>query len=84
VTIDKIFLFNKETIKQLEEITKFKGKTQTETLQELIEDEYKKIRVKKKLEALDKLAGCLTGKIGDIDLKQIRIERAIHRVKYKD
>ena len=84
MTTDKTFLFNDKTTKHLEEIAKFKQKTQTETLQELIEDEYKKIRIKKKLEALDKLAGCLTGKIGDIDLKQIRIERAIHHTKYED
>ncbi len=64
MTIDKTFIFDKETTTQLEDIAKFKEKTQTETLQELIENEYKKI--------------------GDIDLKQIRIERAIHRAKYED
>jgi len=72
MTIRKNFLFEQKIAEQLEEIAKAEGKTQTQIAQEAIEERYKKIKMKKKLEALERLAGSLTGKIGDIDVKEAR------------
>ena len=70
MTVRKNFLFDEEVAKHLEEIAKLKGQTQTQTVQEFIEKEYKKISIQKKLAILDEIAGSLTGKIGDIDPKE--------------
>ncbi len=81
MTIRKNFNFNEETAKHLEEKAKRDKKTQTQYLEELIEKDFREEKRKRKLIALEKLKGSLSGKIGDIDLKQIRIERAVHRAK---
>jgi len=72
MTIRKNFLFEQKIAEQLEEIAKAEGKTQTQIAQEAIEERYKQIKMKKKLEALERLAGSLTGKIGDMDVKEAR------------
>ena len=74
MTIRKNFLFDEEIAKHLEEIAKLKGQTQTQTVQEFIQNEYKKISAKKKLAILDEMAGSLTGKIGNIDAKDVRVK----------
>lgn len=81
MTIRKNFLFDEEIARHLEEIAKLEGKTQTQTIQEFIEKEYKQISIKKKLAALDELAGSLTGKIGNVDAKEASVERALRRAK---
>jgi len=72
MTIRKNFLFEEKVAEYLEEIAKAEGKTQTQIAQEAIKERYKQIKMKKKLEALERLAGSLTGKIGDIDVKEVR------------
>lgn len=72
MTIRKNFLFEQKVARHLEEIAKAEGKTQTQIAQEAIEERYKQIHIQNKLEALDRLAGSLSGKIGDIDAKQVR------------
>lgn len=72
MTIRKNFLFEQKIAEQLEEIAKAEGKTQTQIAQEAIEERYKQIKMKKKLEALERLAGFLTGKIGDVNAKEAR------------
>ena len=72
MTIRKNFLFEEKVARHLEEIAKAEGKTQTHIAQEAIEERYKQILIKKKLEALERLAGSLTGKIGNIDAKKAR------------
>lgn len=81
MTIRKNFLFDEEIARHLEEIAKLEGKTQTQTIQEFIEKEYKKISIKKKLAALDKLAGSFTGLLTDVDAKDALVERAVRRAK---
>ena len=75
------FYFNKEIVKYLEEKAKREGKTQTQYLEKLIEKDLKEEKKAKRLDALEKLKGCATGKIGDIDLRQVRIDRAVYRAK---
>ena len=82
MTIRKNFLFDEEIAKHLEEIAKLKGQTQTQTVQEFIQNEYKKISAKKKLAILDEMAGSLTGKIGNIDAKEARVKYVSEKYGY--
>ena len=78
MTIRKNFNFNEETAKYLEEKAKRDEKTQTQYLEELIEKDLREEKRKKRLEALDKLAGCVPpGSFVDVDIRQIRIEKAL-------
>ena len=72
MTIRKNFLFEQKIAEHLEQIAKAEGKMQSEILQEAIEERYKKIKMKKNLEALMRLASSLTGKIGNVDAKEAR------------
>jgi len=78
MTIRKNFHFDDTVAKHLEEIAKTEGKTQTQVTQEAIEEKYKQISIKKKLEALDRLAGCAPkGSLVDVDVRDIRVEKAL-------
>jgi predicted DNA-binding protein len=77
MTIRKNFLFEQEVAKHLEELAKAEGKTQTQIVQEMTEERYKQIRKKKKLAALEKLKNSPSANIGDIDIRQMRIEKAL-------
>ena len=82
MTVRKNFLFDEAVAKHLEEIAKLKGQTQTQTVQEFIQNEYKKIEAKKKLAILDEMAGSLTGKIGNIDAKEAKIQYVSEKYGY--
>ena len=82
MTIRKNFLFDEEIARYLEEIAKLKGQTQTQTVQEFIQNEYKKINAKKKLAILDEMAGSLTGKIGNINAKEARVQYVSEKYGY--
>jgi len=79
MTIRKNFLFDEEIARHLEEIAKLKGQTQTQTVQEFIQDEYKKINAKKKLAILDEIADSFHGLLTDVDAKAARIEHAMEK-----
>ncbi len=81
MTIRKNFLFEQEVAKHLEELAKAEGKTQTQIVQEMTEERYKLIRKKKKLDALEKLKNSPAANIGDIDIRQVRIEKALKHAK---
>jgi len=81
MTIRKNFLFEQEVAKHLEELAKDEGKTQTQIVQEMTEERYKLIRTKKKLDILEKLKKSPAANIGEIDMGQIRIEKALNRAK---
>ena len=78
MTIRKNFLFDEEVAIHLEEIAKVEGKTQTQLVQEAVEDRYKIIKQKKKLEALAKLAGSLV--LDEVD-DDTNSKRAKYRAK---
>ena len=78
MTIRKNFLFDEEVAMHLEEIAKVEGKTQTQLVQEAVEDRYKIIKQKKKLEALAKLAGSLV--LNEVD-DDANSKRAKYRAK---
>jgi len=81
MTIHKDFNFDEDIAKYLEERAKEKSKTQTKLIEELLEkDRIERQRVKK-LEALEKLKNSAPANIGNIDMQQIRIEKALHHAK---
>ncbi len=81
MTIRKNFLFEQEVAKHLEALAKAEGKTQTQIVQEMTEERYKKIRKKQKLDALKKLKNSPAANIGDIDIRQMRIDKALKHAK---
>lgn len=81
MTVRKNFIFDQKVAEYLEELAKKRGTTQTKIVQEAIEKQYKKELIGKKLQALDSLAGSCNGLLTDVDLKQVRLERASYRAK---
>ena len=77
MTIRKNFLFEQDVAKHLEELAKAEGKTQTQIVQEMTEDRYKQILKKKKLDALEKLKNSPAANIGEIDIRQVRMEKVL-------
>ena len=77
MTIRKNFLFEQEVAKHLEELAKAEGKTQTQIVQEMTEERYRLIRKKRKLDTLEKLKNSPAANIGEIDIRQVRIEKAL-------
>lgn len=77
MTIRKNFNFKEETAKHLEEKAKREEKTQTQYIEELIEKDLRDEKRAKKLAALDKLKNSPAANIGDIDIRQMRIEKAL-------
>jgi predicted DNA-binding protein len=77
MTIRKNFNFNEETARHLEEKAKRDAKTQTQYLEELIEKDLREEKRAKRLNALEKLKNSPSANIGDIDIRQMRIEKAL-------
>ena len=82
MTIRKNFIFDEETAYDIEEMAKEENITQTEVMKQdvkLLKQEKKR---KKRLEALEKLAGSVPpGSLVDVDIRKARVERAINRAK---
>jgi len=79
MTVRKNFLFDEGVARHLEEVARHEGKTQTQIAQEAIEERYRQIRRQKQIESLHKLADTPAAHIGDIEMKQMRTERAVRR-----
>jgi len=77
VTIRKNFNFKEETAKHLEEKAKREAKTQTQYIEELIEKDLREEKRAKRLAALEKLKNSPAANIGDIDIREMRTERAL-------
>ncbi len=82
MTVRKNFNFDEELAKYLEEKAKREAKTQTQYLEELLEKDRKEQERAKKLEALESLKGSLTGMIGDIDIKEARVDYVTEKYGY--
>jgi len=79
MTIRKNFLFDDKVAKHLEEIAKAEGKTQTQVVQEAIEEKYKSISIQKKLAILDEIHDSFHGLLTDVDAKFSRLEHAMDK-----
>ena len=77
MTIRKNFNFEDETARAIEEIAKEEGITQTEAVKQAIELLRIVRKRKKRLEALERLKNSPSANIGDIDIRQIRTEKAL-------
>ncbi len=82
MTVRKNFIFDEETARTIEEIAKEKGLTQTKIVKDAIELLKKEYKKQKRLEALEKLAGSLTGKIGNIDAKEAKKQYLLEKYGY--
>ncbi len=79
MTIRKNFNFDDTVAEHLEEIAKVEGKTQTQIVQEMTEERYRKIRIKEKLEILDEIQDSFHGLLTNVDAKAARIEHAMEK-----
>ena len=82
MTIRKNFNFDEETAQKLERLAKNANKTQTEMVKKAIDLLDREEKKKMRLEALEKLAGSLTGKIGDIDIKEAKSQYIMEKYGY--
>ena len=79
MTVRKNFIFDSEIAKHIEEIAKLDGKTQTQVVQEAIEERYKEILIQKKLALFDEINDSFHGLLTDVDAKASRIEHAMEK-----
>ncbi|MCB4755413.1 MAG: hypothetical protein LGB78_05065 [Sulfurovum sp.] len=78
MTIRKNFLLEQKMAEDLEKLAKEEGKTQTQITHEALEEYMKNKKREKRLEALNKLIGCVpSGSLVDVDARQMRIEKAL-------
>ncbi len=76
-TVRKNFVFEEEVAKHLEEIAKDTKQSMTALVQELIEERYKQIRVKKRMKAFESIVGSATGLLTDFSIQSIKANRDI-------
>ena len=81
MTIRKNFIFDESIAKHLEELAKLENKTQTQTIQELIEQKYKELEKKRKLEILNEVQNAFSGQLTNIDAKEALTQRVLSRAK---
>ena len=82
MTIRKNFIFDEETAYDIEEMAKEENITQTEVMKQAVKLLKQEKKRKKRLEALEKLAGSVPpGSLVDVDIRKARVERAINRAK---
>ena len=79
MNIRKNFIFQEDTIKYLEELSKLKNKTQTDIVKEAIEELYKKANIKKKLAILDEIKDSFHGQLTSIDAKELHKEKRVKK-----
>jgi len=76
-TVRKNFLFDENIARYLEELAKDSQTSMTALIQEMIEERYDTIRVKKRLQALDKIVGSASGLFVDKSIQSIKAEKEI-------
>jgi hypothetical protein len=81
MTVRKNFLFRDEVARHLEEIARREGKTQTQVVQEAIETTYGKSEKERKLEALEALTDSFHGELTDVDIRQVRTDKALYHAQ---
>ncbi len=71
-TVRKNFIFNKQTALHLEELAKETKKSMTALIQEMIEERYKQIKAKKRLQAFNRIKGSASGLFTDKSIQSIK------------
>jgi len=77
LTVRKNFVFEKNIAMYLEEIARDTKKSMTALLQELIEERYKQIKVKKRKEAFNRIKGSATGLLTDVSIQSIKADKNV-------
>ncbi len=76
-TVRKNFVFDKQVSIHLEELAKDAKQSMTALLQEMIENRYRQIKAKKRLQAFDRLKGSATGLLSKESIQSIKAELEI-------
>jgi hypothetical protein len=77
LTVRKNFVFDKTTALHLEELAKDTKKSMTALVQEMIEERYKQIKVKKRMEAFKRIKGSATGLLTNLSIQSIKANRDV-------
>ncbi len=77
ITVRKNFVFDQQIATYLEELAKDAKKSMTALVQEMIEERYKQIKVKKRLKAFNRLKGSATGLFTDESIQSIKANREL-------
>jgi hypothetical protein len=77
VSVRKNFLFDENIAQHLEEVAKDAKKSMTAIIQEMIEERYDTIRVKKRLKALKAMDNSAYGLLTDKSIQSIKAEKDV-------
>jgi macrodomain Ter protein organizer (MatP/YcbG family) len=76
-TIRKNFVFDVNIAMHLEELAKETKKSMTALVQEMIEDRYKTVKAKKRVQALNEIDDTFSGSIGNKTIQDIKAEKIV-------
>jgi len=75
MTVRKNFNFDEQVARHLEEIARHEKKTMTEAVQEAIEEKYRRIFVKRRKKALQRIIESATpGSVGTRSIQELKAE----------
>lgn len=77
LTVRKNFVFDKNIALYLEELAKETKQSMTSLVQEMIEERYKEIKVKKRMEAFNRIKGSATGLLTDTSIQELKANREL-------
>ncbi|CAA6808058.1 MAG: Unknown protein [uncultured Sulfurovum sp.] len=77
LTVRKNFVFDKNIALYLEELAKETKQSMTSLVQEMIEERYKEIKVKKRMEAFNAIDGSATGLLTDFSIQATKANREL-------
>ena len=76
-TVRKNFVFERNIAEYLEELARESKKSMTALVQEMIEERYKEIKVKKRMRAFNRIKGSATGLLTDTSIQEIKANREL-------
>ena len=76
-TVRKNFVFDRRVAMHLEELAKSSKKSMTNLIQEMIEERYKQIKAKKRIEAFNRIKGSATGLFTDDSIQSVKANREL-------
>jgi len=76
-SVRKNFVFDSNIARYLEELAKDSKKSMTTLVQEMIEERYQELKVKKRMKAFNRIKGSATGLLGDTTIQKIKANREI-------
>jgi len=76
-TVRKNFVFDRNIAQYLEELARDTKKSMTALIQEMIEERYKQIKVKKRMKAFNHIKGSATGLLTNTSIQEIKANREI-------